>query len=150
MVGAVRYTFLVAREAMYSSTKTGKSRGSSSVDCRNPDYTGRPSTPTSTDSESTPPNPKNPVRNRVDSRVDPDSPPSRGSSMNMLRQNSITMQVWSFHTWGCRPQDCQKKRRMLTPPRPIYKSRLPGTLRLTLYSAVSGSHASYFGLYQSI
>ena len=39
-------------------------------------YTGRPSTPTSTDSESIPPNPKNPVlRNRVDSRVDPDSPP---------------------------------------------------------------------------
>jgi hypothetical protein len=76
------------------------SRGSSSVNCRNTDYTGRPSTATSTDSESTPKNPQNPVRNRTDFRPDPDFPPaeSRVSSMNVLRQIAITLQVWPIHT----------------------------------------------------
>eukprot|EP00964_Phaeocystis_antarctica_P028995 scaffold16334_cov97-Phaeocystis_antarctica.AAC.2 len=46
------------------------SRGSSSVNCRNPTNTVD-LRPTSTDSESTPKNPKKPVRNRVDFRADP-------------------------------------------------------------------------------
>ena len=56
--------------------------------------------PTSTDSESTPKIPQNPVRIWVDFRVDPDFPPaqSRVSSMNVLRQFAKRNRVSSFCT----------------------------------------------------
>ena len=56
--------------------------------------------PTSTDSESTPKIPQNPVQIWVDFRVDPDFPPaqSRVSSMNVLRQFAKRNRVSSFCT----------------------------------------------------
>ena len=52
------------------------SRGSSSVGCRNPDFTQVDLRPRLRPIASRSPRiQKNPVRNRVDSRVDPDSPP---------------------------------------------------------------------------
>ena len=56
--------------------------------------------PTSTDSESTPNVPQNPVRIWVDFRDGPNSPPaqSRVSSMNVLRQFASFDFETTFHT----------------------------------------------------
>ena len=71
----------------HSSTKSWQ------VGARAPWIAGTPITqvdlrPTSTDSESTPQNPQNPVRNRVDFRDDPDSPPTESAFSS--RENYLT------------------------------------------------------------